>query len=36
MIGTPWYGDDEILERWWPTAVRLWQSSAGGALGTGR
>ncbi len=27
MIGTPWYGDDEIIDRWWPTAIRLWQEA---------
>jgi hypothetical protein len=26
-IGTPWYGDDRIIERWWPTAVRLWRQA---------
>ena len=24
VVGSPWYGDDEILDRWWPTALRLW------------
>jgi hypothetical protein len=27
MIGTPWYGDDQIIDRWWPDAVRLWQEA---------
>lgn len=27
MIGSPWYGDEEILERWWPTALRLWHGA---------
>jgi hypothetical protein len=27
MIGTPWYGDDEIIDRWWPTAVKLWRDA---------
>lgn len=27
MIGTPWYGDDEILDRWWSVAVRLWREA---------
>ncbi len=26
-IGTPWYGDDRIIERWWPAAVRLWEQA---------
>jgi len=21
----PWYGDDEIIDRWWPRAVDLWR-----------
>lgn len=24
MIGAPWYGDEGIIDRWWPTALRLW------------
>lgn len=27
MIGTPWYGDDAILDRWWPVAVQLWRDA---------
>jgi hypothetical protein len=27
MIGAPWYGDDAIIERWWPAALRLWRSA---------
>ena len=27
MIGAPWYGDDAILDRWWPVAIRLWQET---------
>lgn len=27
MLGAPWYGDDEIIDRWWPGAVRLWRSA---------
>lgn len=26
-IGTPWYGDDRIVDRWWPTAMRLWREA---------
>jgi hypothetical protein len=25
MIGSPWYGDDAVMDGWWPDAVRLWQ-----------
>jgi PGAP1-like protein len=27
MIGAPWYGDDAIIDRWWPVALRLWRSA---------
>jgi len=27
MIGSPWYGDQEILQRWWPRALRLWNGA---------
>lgn len=27
IIGAPWYGDDAIIDRWWPTALRLWHSA---------
>lgn len=27
MIGAPWYGDDAILDRWWPTALDLWRTA---------
>lgn len=27
IFGSPWYGDDEIIDRWWPTALRLWQEA---------
>lgn len=26
-IGGPWYGDDEIIDRWWPRAVDLWHGA---------
>jgi hypothetical protein len=26
-IGGPWYGDDEIIERWWPRAVEAWRGA---------
>ena len=25
--GSPWYADDEIVDRWWPRAVELWQGA---------
>ena len=27
MVGSPWYGDDVMLDRWWPKAVAAWQSA---------
>lgn len=26
-IGAPWYGDERIIERWWPAALRLWHGA---------
>jgi hypothetical protein len=27
MIGAPWYGDDVMLDRWWPVALDLWHAA---------
>lgn len=27
MVGAPWYGDDAIIDRWWPTALQLWRGA---------
>jgi hypothetical protein len=27
MIGSPWYGDEAVIDRWWPSALRLWQEA---------
>ncbi|MEO6351290.1 MAG: hypothetical protein ABIP53_11625 [Candidatus Limnocylindrales bacterium] len=27
MIGSPWYGDDAVIDRWWPSALRLWHDA---------
>ena len=27
MVGAPWYGDDAMLDRWWPVAIDLWHSA---------
>ena len=24
MIGAPWYGDEPMIDRWWPVALDLW------------
>lgn len=27
MVGAPWYGDDVMLDRWWPVALDLWRAA---------
>ena len=27
LAGEPWYGVDEMLDRWWPPAVEVWRSA---------
>lgn len=27
MVGAPWYGDDVMLDRWWPVALELWRAA---------
>jgi hypothetical protein len=27
MVGAPWYGDDQIIDRWWPLADKLWREA---------
>jgi hypothetical protein len=27
MVGAPWYGDDVMLDRWWPAALDLWRAA---------
>jgi pimeloyl-ACP methyl ester carboxylesterase len=27
MVGAPWYGDDIMLDRWWPVALDLWREA---------
>lgn len=26
-FGNPWYGDDGVVDRWWPVAVGLWREA---------
>ena len=26
-LGAPWYGDDVILDRWWPVALEAWRAA---------
>lgn len=32
-IGGPWYGDDEIVDHWWPSALRLWRGALAARMG---
>jgi hypothetical protein len=27
ILGGPWYGDERIIERWWPTALEAWHEA---------
>ena len=27
VIGSPWYGDEEVIDAWWPTALELWRDA---------
>jgi hypothetical protein len=27
VAGAPWYGGDELIDRWWPNAVAAWQQA---------
>jgi hypothetical protein len=27
VFGGPWYGDERIVERWWPVALRIWREA---------
>ena len=27
VTGGPWYGDEPIIDRWWPAALRLWREA---------
>ena len=27
VIGTPWYGDEEVIDAWWPNALELWRDA---------
>ena len=27
VIGSPWYGDDAVIDAWWPVALRAWQDA---------
>lgn len=28
VVGTPWYGDAHVVDRWWPLAVDAWRSAS--------
>jgi hypothetical protein len=27
VIGAPWYGDEAVVDRWWPVALELWNEA---------
>lgn len=27
VIGAPWYGDEAVIDRWWPGALELWHAA---------
>lgn len=35
VIGAPWYGDDAIIDRWWPIALELWHAALSARFGGG-
>jgi len=26
-VGAPWYADDDVIDRWWPTALMMWRKA---------
>ncbi|MCY7418916.1 MAG: hypothetical protein LH650_10545 [Chloroflexi bacterium] len=28
VVGTPWYGDTHVVERWWPLALDAWRTAS--------
>jgi hypothetical protein len=35
LAGEPWYGVDEMLERWWPDAMEVWREALLARVGAG-
>lgn len=35
LAGEPWYGADEMLDQWWPTAVEIWRDALRARLAAG-
>lgn len=27
VVGAPWYGDEAVIDRWWPGAIELWHEA---------
>jgi pimeloyl-ACP methyl ester carboxylesterase len=27
VVGSPWYGDEEVIDRWWPVALDAWRDA---------
>ena len=36
VTGGPWYGDESVVNRWWPAALRLWQEALAARSRDGR
>jgi hypothetical protein len=36
VIGRPWYGDDAVIDTWWPVALDAWRGAIGHAPVAGR
>jgi hypothetical protein len=34
-LGSPWYGDDAVVDRWWPVALDTWRRSVWGGESDG-
>ena len=34
-LGAPWYGDEHVLERWWPVALETWRAALDARAGAG-
>lgn len=29
VVGSPWYGDDDVIDEWWPVALEAWREAVG-------
>ncbi len=35
VVGSPWYGDPSIIDRWWPVAIDVWRAALTELAGAG-